>query len=51
METEFFTGHPQPYSRPLRQIAALIAGRSDDASCVAEISALLRQYGIAVDHG
>lgn len=46
MDYEFFVGQPLPYSRPLRQIAALIACRDDDGACLAELSALLRQCGV-----
>ncbi len=39
---------PQPYSRHLRAIAALIAARRSDADCLREISRYLEACGVPV---
>ena len=39
---------PQPYSRHLRAIAAVLAGRTDDRAALAEIAALLESWGVPV---
>lgn len=39
---------PQPYSRHLRAIAALIAARQSDAACLRELSRYLEACGVPV---
>lgn len=45
---EYPNPSPQPYSRHLRAIAALIAARQSDAACLREISRYLEACGVPV---
>lgn len=49
MNSDLPYAHPQPYSRHLRIIAAMIARRESDTACIDRITRFLEQCGVPVE--
>lgn len=48
MDIEHINIGPQPYSRALRAIAAMIEDRESDGACIAQITRFLERSGVPV---